>query len=323
MFLNMEMVLFLILLSLSFQLVQSIDKDESIFKEAIERFPLSTIFSKTAPSNFDQLNYDTDFIYYYFNMGIERRSHLNRSSLCNGETNAKKDFCDFKKYFEDDVNVIMKYFDGKLLSLCEPWSPPGVSSYVYTIKTTLESESKKYMLGCFDLVDDIVLGITSFKRIPYDGEASLSLISSSNTEIPLKWFKDAYNSLPYCFAIIHQDMVLYANYQWMQLSLRNNVQINELNQLFHANGFPTNPIGLLNSSAWITNISVSKLLYDVGTYGIKNNNKLYQILVLRPTMSSTTQSRWQAHFQNRDIESSQELNDSNILLQEIDVSDIR
>jgi hypothetical protein len=312
------MVFFLIFLSLSFQLIQSIDKDETIFKEAIERFPLSVIFSKTAPSNLDQLNYDTDFTYYYFSMGIERRSHLNRSKLCDGMTNAKKDFHDFNKYFDDDVNVIMNYKDGKLLYLCEPWSPPGISSFVFTIKTTLESESKKYMLGCFDVVDDIVLGITSFKKIDYDGNAPLSPASSSGSKVPLKWFKDAFNALPYCFAIIYQNRVLYVNYQWLQLSLRNNVEVNQINQLFHSNEFPTNPIGLLNSSAWMTNISISKSLFDVGTYGILDNHKLYQVLVLRPTMSSTTRSRWQADY--KDMEFS--LN-SNILLQEIGVSDIR
>lgn len=265
---------------------------ENICKEAFERYPFGVIFSKTAPTNLDGINFDTDFCYFYFSPGFEQRCLLRRTAMCTGTVNAKRDFRDYEQYFTDDVKVMRDYSDYKVLAFCEPWAPPGIDSFIYTRKTAMLSDGSAYMLGCFDLVDDITLSIAKFKRITHDAYAPLSPISEAS--IPEIWFSNAFDALPNGMAIIDlTTSSLYTNMQWDKLSLFLDIEndcidaIDRINQLFNKYGFSTTSLDLLSNAAWLTNIKTPNGDFcDIGTYGIHSNGSNYQVVVLRPTMSS-------------------------------------
>ena len=284
------------------------NKNNSILNElcrsVIERYPLGVIFSKKSPSNLNNINYDEDFCYYYFSFGLEQRCLLKRIDMCTGYINAKHDFPDYKQYFDDDIKVMKLYTNNQIYSICEPWSPPGIHSYVYTRKTAMTinssdgsndtSMSSSYMLGCFDLVDDVTLGITSFKRISYNVTTILPLLRVSTPEssssilfsvraISDDWFRHAFDALPNGIAIIDGMTIIHSNQQWniimsnVNKSYDNgdnnnnnnndsnnrdndNNMVSIINEWFTMmNGFNTSPSSLLTSAAWI---SSKKLPHD-------------------------------------------------------------
>ena len=270
-------------------------------KTAFERYPFGVIFSKTAPSDIKTINFDTDFCYFYFSPGIEQRSKLKRIAMCTGTINAKRDFPDYKGYFEDDAKVMESYIDGKVLAFCEPWAPPGISSYIYTRKTALVAKNASYMLGCFDLVDDVTLGIASFKVVAHNAAAELSPMST--IQISDEWFKDAFDALPNGLALVQEDgMILRSNQQWKKATVGDGKTTSEedvvvtINQLFKEHGFVPSAATLLTSAAWLTTKLFNDQLYDIGTYGIMHENKAVQVIVLRPTMSSVAVPFWQAKY---------------------------
>lgn len=163
-----------------------------LYKAIFESYPFGVIFSKKGPTDLNVINYETDFCYFYFSPGIERYSLLKRAQLCDGKTNAKKDFPDYQAYFIDDCKVMRDYTGGKILSFCEPWSPPGICTFIYTRKTAFFSNWQSYMLGCFDVVDDVVLGITTYKQQKCENDST----SSWQMTISDKWFTAAFDALP-------------------------------------------------------------------------------------------------------------------------------
>jgi hypothetical protein len=291
---------------------------ESICKEAFERFPLGIIFSKTAPNNCDDIgetfirsvylymccrydimsvtrmvelpmimcmvifmsDYDKDFCYFYFTSSFEDHIYLKRANMCDGVTNAKRDFVDYKAYFDDDIRVMKEYSDNKVLNICEPWSPPGISSHVYTRKTAMQSQDgRSYMLGCFALIDDVVLGTTAFRRVPYSYNKLLS--PSGAIEISPQWFVDALQSLPIGVVILDSnDLVVIQNTHWNELSKDLSVSI--INNLFNRYGFATDSNSLLHNAAWIT----GKDHHDIGVYGIQVYGMEYKVIAIRPSMRS-------------------------------------
>ena len=188
------------------------------------------------------INYEIDFCYFYFSPGIERLSLLKRHSMCIGDVNAKRDFPrDFVSYFDIDVKVIREYTNNRVFSICEPWSPPGIDSFAYTRKTAIVSQGRQYMLCCFDVVDDVALGVAKFRRIATHNATndvkSLPLVYSHQTssnedassEIESRddaWFCDAFVSLPNGMIILDYHpstssakttatvTIRCANYQW-------------------------------------------------------------------------------------------------------------
>jgi hypothetical protein len=276
------------------------NKKNSILNEvcrsAIERYPLGVIFSKKSPSNLNNINYDEDFCYYYFSFGLEERCLLKRINMCTGYINAKHDFPDYKQYFDDDIKVMKLYNNNQIYSICEPWSPPGIHSYVYTRKTAMTinssegsndtSTSSSYMLGCFDLVDDVALGITSFKRISYNVTTILPLLRVSTPEsssifsvraISDDWFRHAFDALPNGIAIIDGTTIIHSNQQWNIImsninksydngdnnksdnNHESNNRDNDNNMVSIINewftmmyGFNTSPSSLLTSAAWMS-----------------------------------------------------------------------
>ncbi len=258
-------------------------------KVAFEYYPFGVIFSKKAPLDLNSIQFDTDFCYFYFSPGLELLTFLKRKNACDGKTNAKRDFPDYKAYFEDDCKVMLHYTEGKVLSFSEPWAPPGIQSYIYTRKTALLSEGDSYMLGCFDLVDDISLGIAKFKRVFHDAYAEVPPMGMQ--KISDLWFYDAFQALPNGMAIVLENNVVYTNRYW-------NIQetIHNINQLFKNHGFEIRDQVLLTSSAWLSNMTISNgQCCDIGTYGIQVEGKVVQVLVLRPTMSSTATPCWRAY----------------------------
>ena len=160
------------------------------------------------------INYESDFCYFYFSPGIERLSLLNRHSMCIGDVNAKRDFPDFVSYFDIDIKVVREFTDNRIFAICEPWAPPGIDSFAYTRKTAIESRDRQYMLCCFDVVDDVALGVAKFRRIAshnamsvvkpltlvYSHEASnnegVKSITTDTDSRDAAWFCDAFESLP-------------------------------------------------------------------------------------------------------------------------------
>jgi hypothetical protein len=225
-------------------------------------------------------DYDKDFCYFYFTSSFEDHTYLKRSNMCNGVTNAKRDFIDYKAYFDDDIRVMKDCSNNKVLCICEPWSPPGISSYIYTRKTAMRSsDGRSYMLGCFAIIDDIVLGTTLFKRVPYSFDKPLS--PSGDVEISPQWFIDALQSLPIGVIIVDSnDMTVLQNYHWSEASTGLSVPI--INNLFNQYAFETDSKSLLSNSAWISSHSHR----DIGVYGIQVNNLTYKVVVVRPSMRS-------------------------------------
>jgi hypothetical protein len=270
-------------------------------KAAVEHYP-GVIFSKKAPINLNVVNYDTDFCYFYFSSGFEKRCSLKRSSLCTGTINAKRDFPDYKAYFDDDIKVMREYTDGNVLAFCEPWSPPGISSWVYTRKTALHRHAtnganESYMLGCFDLIDDVTLGIAKFKVIPND-----IFNLHSDVDVVDDWFYDSFNALPVGMAIVEpiSNKIILANKYWQKL-YSNAVDIKSINDIFH------NHITKLSSrqAAWITGDSGEGLPQncDIGTYSIKKYqvefSEFLQVVILRPSMKSVATPFWTTNLVNK------------------------
>jgi hypothetical protein len=183
-------------------------------KEAVERFP-GVIFSKTAPENLDEVDYETDFCYYYFSAGLENKCSLQRAIMLTGETNATRDFgADAKQYFVDDTEVMTKFTNGNAKCFCEPWNPPGVVGnvrFVYTLKTALNCGDKSFMLGTFDLVDDYMTGAESTMTVALDARAALPPLHDQEKfnvpPIPDLWFQQAFSQLP-----LGRDRFLFAHY---------------------------------------------------------------------------------------------------------------
>lgn len=181
------------------------DVSAALCKESFERFPFGVIFSKTAPDNLQAVNTDTDFCYYYFSPGLEKRCSLLRANMLTGDTNAKRDFpTDFAQYFKDDTEVMTHFKHGGSKTFCEPWSPPGVVGsihFVYTLKTALQCESSIFMLGTFELVNDLMIGEVTAKDFDHNAHAPLPLLhhienANKSTEIPDLWFQNAFSQLP-------------------------------------------------------------------------------------------------------------------------------
>ena len=274
----------------------SIFNDDVCCRSVIERYPLGVIFSKKSPSNLNNISYDEDFYYYYFSFSLEQRCQLKRSDMCTGYVNAKRDFPNYKQYFDDDIKVMKLYTNNQIYSICEPWSPPGIHSYVYTRKTAMtinninssndNFRTSSYMLGCFDLVDDVALGITSFKRISYNATTILPLLrvctpeSSSTISVRMitdDWFRHAFDALPNGIAIIDRMTIIHSNQQWNIIMSNVNKSydngdnsnsgsdnnsnnrdndsyivsiINEWFTMIY--GFNTTPSSLLTSAAWMS-----------------------------------------------------------------------
>ena len=318
--------------------------DGLVFVEVFERLPLSVIFCKKAPPDLSNIDYDKDFTYFYFSPAFESRCQLKRIDMCDDMTNAKTHFpTDYRTYFDVDCNVITNFTNGRVLSICEPWDPSGICTYVYTRKTTLhchqsidkddeKGDESIYMLGCFDLVDDVVLGISSFKRIPYSSSSILPLKGSIN--IPLSWFIDAFKALPNAMVIV-SEYILETNNKWDEIipnmmtntvmidsdgrsnlqtmAMKNIDYVSAINKLFNSKGFLTNYESLQESSAWLTSIvfpidmkntnthidtSMNNNTYDIGTYGVKSNGQSYQVTMIRPTLKCTftNTSKWVAEL---------------------------
>jgi hypothetical protein len=263
-------------------------------KAAVEYYP-GVIFSKRAPVDLNAVNYDTDFCYFYFSSGFEKRCFLKRSELCTGTVNAKRDFPDFKAYFDDDIKVMREYTDGKVLSFCEPWSPPGISSWVYTRKTALECKkaahdmNESYMLGCFDLVDDITLGISKFKVIPHDSSGP----SITDDLFHDGWYYDAFNALPVGMAIVDptSNKIIHANKYWQKLS-NDLVTVYGVEDAFQRHHFNTR--FLKDQAAWLAGCNSEGLPQncDIGIYGIEHG----QIIVLRPSMKAVATPFWETNL---------------------------
>ena len=269
-----------------------------IRKTAFEYYPLGVIFSKEAPNDLQNINFDTDFCYFYFSPSLEQLCQLKRADLCTGTINAKKHFPDYEAYFADDLKVVREFTDNKVLAFTEPWSPPGIDSWVYSRKTGFQSNKAMYMLGCFDLVNDTTLGIAKFKIISHNAQASLS--SMSTKPIPENWFIDAFNALPNGMAILDFDEnVIHTNKQWemSQSSNHNQDLIASINQNFLSKHFTKED--LLTSAAWLTNVTLPNgCSYDIGTYGIQEKDHKYQIIVLRPPMQYVASPHWDVHLEN-------------------------
>ena len=174
----------------------------TLCREAFERFP-GVIFSKTAPSNLDEISFDNDFCYYYFSPGLEKRCSLERKHMLTGYTNAKRDFIDYAQYFADDTEVMKQFSKGGIKSFCEPWSPPGVISpirFIYTLKTALIAENRSFMLGTFQLVDELITGETDSKIYEHNAYCPVPLLHDTSLynvdPIPDSWFQNAFSQLP-------------------------------------------------------------------------------------------------------------------------------
>jgi hypothetical protein len=257
----------------------------SICKEAFERFPFGVIFSKTAPSNLDQVSYDDDFCYYYFSPGFEKRCGLKRVNMCVEGVNAKRDFpADHEQYFTDDIEVMKIFKDGNIKSFCEPWSPPGVVGpirFVYTRKTALKiANNKSFMLGSFTLIDDLVLGNVNECNILYDASSELPVIAR---EIPDSWFLEAFTSVPlglaiYCFQKQQSSpdppTILTKSNLWDIYALECETEITRLTSSIN------NDLSV-NTARLHTNSSGT---FNVGMYGVTVQNAVYWVVMLRPAM---------------------------------------
>ena len=117
--------------------------------------------------NDDPFNYDVDkdYCYYWFNGFFELLSSLDRTVLCSGNVNAKSHFPrDYESYFKDDA-LASSLEKGQIISIIEPWLTPNIDTFVYTLKTSIKTINECFMLGCFSLVDDVILGISKFRLI--------------------------------------------------------------------------------------------------------------------------------------------------------------
>lgn len=195
--------------------------EPNLYKEAFERFPLGVIFSKLAPTA-QELGAEslTGFTYYYFSPGIETRSSLQRIVMCNGDVTAQRDFpMDYEQYFRDDMDVIKLFRNGNIKSFCEPWSPSGVKGdvhFVSTFKTAFSCKSDDFMLGCFEMIDDLITGQVTSKTVPYDATSSLPPVAAY--EISDDWFEAAFAALPMGMLITDcSNRVVASNSYWRSL----------------------------------------------------------------------------------------------------------
>ena len=241
--------------------------DHKIFlaEQAIEKFPFGVIFSKTAPKDILAVNYDTDFCYKYFSTGLEKICGLKRNLMCDGVTNAKRDFPDYLQYFNDDIEVIKVYKDGKVKAFCEPWSPPGVigpihRNFVFNMKTSFRSGEDSYMVGCFDLLDDLILREVTYKEM---NEVTPSVLDKKPSP---QWFFDAFISLSYGFVILDaSDNIILANNKWIESGI-----VTPKNTL---TSFESTRVDVIDD-------------YDLGQYYIQDDNSnFYRVCIQRPQMS--------------------------------------
>eukprot|EP01039_Chlorochromonas_danica_P008787 gene8787-9689_t len=201
--------------------------------------------------------------------------------MLTGIVNAKRDFpVDYPQYFRDDTDVMLSFRDGNIKAFCEPWNPPGVIGqvhYVYTLKTAFTSEDASFMLGSFELINDIVLDTNDEEIIvPYN---AISQLPSLGTDILHSdtWFREAFQALPLglCLTDLNGAVVLANNY-WNRLAHLVSVDVAQYRSDF-------NP---LISAVWLPRNSTTG--HGLGMYHIQmDDGILYRVWVLRPSMAVT------------------------------------
>jgi hypothetical protein len=259
---------------------------------AMECFPFGVFFAKPAPADLDNVDMDKDFCYFYFSPSLEARCSLKRHQMCDGKTNAKShgNFTGYEQYFADDINIVKNYRDGRVMAFIEPWDPPGIDTTVYTRKTCVESAGVRYMLGNFELVDDVTLGVAKYRRIRY---------SARDVHPPLDiqpgWFVDAFNQSPLSMVISTIDgNVVQSSRKWRESvellcshddKTDDATLIESITNAFTSKGFNTDAAFVEEYAACFSEfLDVGGLQHDVATYGIVVNNVVYRVIALRPCM---------------------------------------
>ena len=71
---------------------------------------------------------------------------------------------------------------------------------MYTLKTALQFDHTLFMLGTFDLIDELMIGSVTSKTITADTRAVLPALHNTSTHsvlpIPVSWFQHAFSQLP-------------------------------------------------------------------------------------------------------------------------------
>jgi hypothetical protein len=276
---------------------------EALYYNIIEQFPFGIIFAKAAPTNIDEsdfiVNYSQDFCYYYFSPLFDHYTSLQRKDMCSGTVNAARDFPDYVQYFDDDINVVKNYRHGRVLVICEPWSPPGMDSYVYTRKTALQSKHGLFMLGVFAPVDDVILGVARYKRI---NRHQLPINSNMLDKAIEQWFYDAFQSLPIGLAIVdavNSKVVIDSNAMWQS----SGVTVPDIEAICSSYGnINLATHNFLNEAVIFSSIhmkSDDEKLVDVGVYSVEMSERVIIVIMLRPSMASETphpMKAWRCEF---------------------------
>lgn len=266
---------------------------ESIYQHIIEHFPFGIVFAKKAPDNINddefRVNYTQDFCYYYFSPLFDYYTLLKRQEMCSGCINAARDFPDYLQYFEDDINVVKNYRNGRVLVICEPWNPPGMDTYVYTRKTALVCKAGLFMLGVFSPVDDLILGVARFKRIFQQDLREHQQSSLLGKDIDPDWFKYAFQSMPVGLAVVDASnvgVILDSNDLWA----RYGADIANINQVCSSKGISMSSHNFMHEAILFSNFSSGSYdkIMDLGIYGVQVNDKSLIAIMLRPSMDSET-----------------------------------
>lgn len=273
--------------------MSSCDRVSVLCKEAFEKFPFGVIMSKSAPNDLDNINPGTDFCYKYFSPGLEARSEYKREDMLTGAVNAKTKFApDWDRILADDKRVMADYTDNKVMRFCEHWAAPGQPAgsipFVYAMKTALSFEQpldlahdesllvrrESYMLCCFELIDDLMLGACSEKVVPHD--ALKEAPSMGPLHIADNWFREAFHAWPYGLAIYNPSTkaIEVANHHYDARMPTNEADVQRLLQ-------DSEGVDLLTTAKWTTSADGE---LNVGIYGIQVDNVTYHVIVLRCAM---------------------------------------
>lgn len=93
---------------------------------------------------------------------------------------------------------------GEVHVICEPWQTIGTSTINYARKTGLKVKERRFMLGTFDVVNDVVLGI-SVHRISSLQNKIRRTKKYGEELIEDEWFLEALRALPVAVVVRRSD----------------------------------------------------------------------------------------------------------------------
>lgn len=173
-------------------------KLEKLVELTLRRAPY-VIFSKTAPKTLPHFESHFDFPNFFFNDAYQ---HVSGDSVVHMiGRNARKDHpMSFEDRFLDDVAVCSCFEHPHVKVVVEGWKAPAVRTVVDSRRTAMAHDGHQYILGCLSLIDEIELGVTTFRASPL-AAAPLPALAHINPG----WYSSAFDQLPVATWLINLD----------------------------------------------------------------------------------------------------------------------